>query len=232
MTSTSLTIEEMRSALPPSLRKGVTDASLQNINATVSDPETHERYRENLLGFATVMREGRFKFDSYVNAVRYVSYKLMSKTNEESYALTFISKMQRFAAEGKGKKEISSYVHAYHHSKLVTILLEQSITPTWIVNQDLHQQALNVLADLMVTANSEKVRSDSADKLLTHLKQPETQKVEIDIGIKKDSSIDALRQATQALVAQSREALAAGQVTAQEIAEQPVLIEGTSERID
>lgn len=230
--STELTIDEMRGALPASVRKAVTDESLQKINATLSDPDMHDRYRENLLGFASIMKEGRFKFDSYVSAVKYVSYKLMAKTNAESYALTFPEKMKRHAALQKTTKDISSYVHAFHHSKLVTLLLEQSLTPSWIVNQDIYQKALNTQAELMLHANSEKVRSDAANSILSHLKPPETQRVEIDVGVKKDSSIDALRQATQALAAEQRRALAAGQVTAQDTAEQAVIIEGSAERVD
>lgn len=231
VTSTELSIEEMRGALPPSVRKAVTDESLVKINTTITDPDTHEHFRENLLGFAGVMKEGRFKFDNYVSAVKYVSYKLMAKSNTEAFSLTFPDKMRRFNAQGKTPKDVSSFVSAFHHSKLVTLLLEQSMTPSWIVNQDLYQKALNTQAELMIHASSEKVRTDAANSILTHLKPPETQKLEIDIGVKEDSSIAALRSATQELAEQQRKALAAGQMTAQQAAEQPVIIEGEAERV-
>ena len=80
-------------------------------------------------------------------------------------------------------------------------------------------------AELMVSANSEKVRSDAANSILTHLKPPETQKIELDIGIKKDSSIMALREATMGLVEEQRKALASGNVTAQEVAHSRVVID-------
>ena len=104
-------------------------------------------------------------------------------------------------------------------------LLEQTLTPMWILNQDLFQKALNTQAELMTTANSEKVRSDAANSILTHLKQPETKKIELDIGVKKDSSIDILRQATLELAAEQRLQIQAGQSTVKEVAEGSLVIE-------
>ena len=109
--------------------------------------------------------------------------------------------------------------------------MEQSLVPSWVLNQDMYQSALNTQAELMLTANSEKVRSDAANSILTHLKQPETQKVELDVNVKQDSSISQLRDATMKLVAQQREALRAGAVDAQEIAHSPVVIEGEAEEV-
>jgi hypothetical protein len=92
-----------------------------------------------------------------------------------------------------------------------------------VLNQDLYQKALNVQAELMVTAKSEKVRSDAANSLLTHLKMPETQKVELDVKVREDGSISQLRQATLELARAQRLAMEAGQATAEEIAHSRVI---------
>jgi hypothetical protein len=157
--------------------------------------------------------------------VKYVSHKLRGCTNLAAYSITFPDKIQRFQAQGVPAKDIASYVTAYNKSKLVNLIMEQTLVPAWVLNQDLYQKALNVQADLMLNANSEKVRTDAANSILTQLKQPETKKIELDLGIKKDSSIDALRQATMELVAQQRMALQAGVMTPQQAAHAPVLIE-------
>ena len=90
--------------------------------------------------------------------------------------------------------------------------------PSYVLNQDLYQKALNVQAELMITAKSEKVRSDAANSLLTHLKMPETQKVELDIGVKEDGSIAALRATTLELARQQRLMVEAGALNAQQVA--------------
>lgn len=220
-----LTPEQFKDALPAKVKKSVNAELINKINTTLADPEMYEAYRDNLISYTRVMNEGRFKLTSYIDAVKYVSHKLAGMTNIKAYSLTFPEKIKRFTKQAVEPKDIASYVTAYNKSKLVNLILEQSLVPTWVLNQDLFQKALNTQAQLMTTANSEKVRSDAANSLLTHLKQPETKKIELDIGVKKDSSIAALRQSTMELVAQQRLSMEAGVSTAEEIAHSGILIE-------
>lgn len=215
---TALTVEQFKSALPDKVKKSVNQELIDSINTTLSDPEMFEAYRDNLLSYTKVMADGRFKVQEYINAVRYVSHKLMGCTNIEAYTKTFPDKYARFVATGVQSKDIASYVTAYNKSKLVNLIFEQTLIPSYVLNQDLYQKALNVQAELMVNANSEKVRTDAANSLLTHLKMPEVHKVELDIGIKEDSSIAALRAATLELARHQRESIGAGQMSAQQVA--------------
>jgi hypothetical protein len=100
-----------------------------------------------------------------------------------------------------------------------------------VLNQDLYQKALNVQADLMISAHSEKVRCEAANSLLTHLKMPEVKKVELDIGVKEDGSIAALRATTLELARQQRLMMESGAMNAQEVAHGKLLIEGIAERV-
>lgn len=206
-------------ALPDKVKKSVNQELIDQINATLSEPELFEAYRDNLLSYTRVMADGRFKVQEYLAAVKYVSHKLMGCTNIEAYSKTFPDKIQRFATQGVAAKDIASYVTAYNKSKLVNLIFEQTLIPSYVLNQDLYQKALNVQAELMVAAKSEKVRTDAANSLLTHLKMPEKQKVELEIGVKEDSSINALRQATLELARAQRLAMQAGQVGVLQVAE-------------
>jgi hypothetical protein len=221
-----LTVDAFKDALPDKVKTSVNQSLIDQINNTLSDPELYENYRDNLLSYGKVMAEGRFKITSYVYAVKYVGYKLMGKTNTDSYALTFPDKITKFLARGTSDKDISSYITAYNKSKLVNLLMEQTLVPFWVLNQDLYQKALNIQAELMVTANSEKVRTDAANSLLANLKPPETKKVELDVSVSEHSSIAQLRDATLALAAAQRDALRAGAVDAEYVAKSPVVIEG------
>lgn len=214
----ALTIDQFKLALPDKVKKSVNQELIDSINATLSEPELFEAYRDNLLSYTKVMADGRFKVAEYVSAVKYVSHKLMGCTNIEAYSKTFPDRIQRFTAQGVASKDIASYVTAYNKSKLVNLILEQTLIPSYVLNQDLYQRALNVQADLMMNAKSEKVRTDAANSLLTQLKMPEKQKVELDISMKEDSAITQLRQATLELARQQRLLVEAGQSTAQEIA--------------
>jgi hypothetical protein len=214
----ALTIDQFKQALPDKVKKSVNQELIDQINSTLSDPEMYEAYRDNLLSYTRVMADGRFKVSEYINAVKYVSHKLMGATNIEAYSKTFPDKLVRFAAQGVQSKDIASYVTAYNKSKLVNLIFEQTLIPSYVLNQDLYQRALNVQAELMVSAKSEKVRSDAANSLLTQLKMPEKHKVELEIGVKEDSSIAALRQATLELARQQRLSMEAGQMNAQQVA--------------
>lgn len=226
-----ITLESFRKALPPKVKKSVNQSLIDKINRTLAEPEMYEQYRENLISYASVMNDGRFKATSYIDAVKYVSHKLMGKTNMDAYRVTFPHKIQRFQDRDVAAKDIASYVTAYNKSKLVNLIMEQSIIPSWVLNQDIYQKAINVQAELMLTAKSEKVRSDAAAHIMKELKQPETAKVELDVTVKEDSSIDQLRRATLDLVARQREALRAGAMNAQEVAHSTVVIEGESEDV-
>ena len=226
-----LTLDQFKIALPDKVKKSVNQELIDQINTTLADPELYEAYRENLLSYTKVMADGRFKVSNYIDAVKYVSHKLMGCTNIEAYTKTFPDKYQRFLLQGVNAKDIASYVTAYNKSKLVNLIFEQTLIPSYVLNQDLYQKALNVQAELMVTARSEKVRCDAANSLLSHLKMPETQKVELDIGIKEDGSIAALRATTLELARQQRLMMESGAMNAQEIAHGKLVIDGEFQEV-
>ena len=205
-----LTEEQFHEALPPALRKSVSIDVMQQINQTISDPEVQEAFKENLLSYTNVLQDGRFKLTGYISAVKYVSHKLMGKSNIDAYIATFPDKYAKFKTQGVSRKDISSYASAFNKSKLVNLIYEQTLIPTHVLNASLFQKAINTQAELMLYANSEKVRSDAAACLIKELKPPETAKIELDLGQKADKSIDALRAATQELVRQQKELIKQG----------------------
>ena len=227
----ALTIDQFKAALPDKVKKSINQELIDQINTTLSEPEMYETYRENLMSYTKVMQEGKFKISEYINAVKYVSHKLMGCTNLDAYSKTFPDKIARFTAQQVASKDIASYVTAYNKSKLVNLIYEQTLIPSYVLNQDLYQKALNVQADLMVNAKSEKVKTDAANSLLTHLKPPEVKKVELDIGIKEDSSIAALRASTLELARQQRLAMEAGAMNAQEVAHSQLIIDTEAKEI-
>lgn len=99
---------------------------------------------------------------------------------------------------------------------MVNAILEQATIPVWLLNQDAYQKAINVQLELMISANSEKVRTDAANSLLTHLKAPEKQKIEMEVSVKREGGIADLMESINALAVKQKELIAGG-VTAKEI---------------
>lgn len=212
-----ITIDAFQRALPGDLKKRVNQAMVDDLNKLLHDPMLRENFRDNLLGYTGVMRDGKFKIQSYLDAVKYVSYKLLGSTNIEAYAKTFPQRYQRLINEGADDRTISSYCAAYNKTVLVNKILEQTLVPVHVLNSDLYQKALNTQATLMITAKSEKVRSDAADSVMRQLRPPEAAKIELDVTHKEDKSVQALRETTLKLVNAQRELLEKG-ASAQDIA--------------
>ena len=218
-----ITKEEFIEMIPEHMRKSVSDQTLDNINNTLSTHENTEAFKENILSYGHVLKEGKFKLTSYINAVKYVSYKLFGFTNKVSYAKTFPITYKKLVDSGKESKVIAAYVAAYNKGKLVNLIYEQTFIPTYVLNAHMFQQALNAQALLMVTARSEKVRSDAANSILTHLKRPEVQKVELNLGLQEDKSIQALRESTMQLVKQQKQMIESGYMNAETIAKNQIV---------
>jgi hypothetical protein len=205
-----LTLEQFQKVLPTQVKKSVNAELIDKINNTLSDPVLLENYRDNLLSYTSVMRDGRFKIQSYLDAVRYVSFKLLGSSNIDAYVKTFPDRYQTMLNNGTDGKDIASYVTAYNKNKLVNLIFEQTLIPFHVLNADKYQHALNVQVELMVSAKSEKVRSDAANSVMTHLKPPESKKIELDITMSEDKSLTDLKAATMDLVLAQKKALLGG----------------------
>lgn len=224
---TVLTTEVLERALPDKFKKSLNTELLEKINKTLTDPDIQDHLRDNFIHYIDILNDGRFKITDYLNAIKYTTHKLMGNSNINAYIKTFPDRYQDQLSRGLSNKDIQSIITVYNRSKLVTAIMEQSLVPSWILNQHLHQEAINTQAELMRTAQSEKVRSDAANSLLIHLKPPEVTKVELDIGVTDSDQLSALKEATVALAAQQKRLIESGVMTAKNAAEQKVIKEVT-----
>lgn len=218
--------EQFKSLLPKQYKGTITQEVMDSINNALTDPIAMEAFKENLLSYTSVMKDGKFKIGDYINAVKYVSLKLLGHSNVKAYFKTFPDRHQKFIDEGTSDKDISAYVAAYNKNKLVNLIMAQTLVPHHVLNNHMYQEALNVQFELMKDAKSEKVRSDAANSLLTHLKPPETTKIELDIGVKEDGIISSLKEKMVELAAIQAKHITLGISSAEEVAKSNLIIEG------
>lgn len=215
-----LRVEEFKDAVPRSLRNTVDDEFVDKLNSVIKHHKYAESYRDNLLGFSSVLLDGKYRVEDYTRAVLYGSYKFMGKTNIDAYTAAFPDKIAQWRLEGVSEKDIATYVSVYNRGKLVQKIMEQSMTPSWLLNQDAYQEAINTQVRLMRTARSEKVQSDAANSLLNALKRPETAKIDINVSNKKtDDALLDLRKAVSDLSKMQKEKVIEGSYSVKEIAE-------------
>lgn len=214
-----ITVEELQTCLPSNLKSAATQSLADKVNQIAADPDVAEQITRNFVTLTSVLQDGRYKLDDYMNAVQYVSYKLMGMSNLEAYTHTFPKRYQRLVAKGASDKDISAYVAGYNKGKLVGQLLEQAAIPVWVLNQGVYQEAINRQAYLMNHADSEKVQTEAANSLLTHLKRPETKQVELSIDVAESDGMREMKD-TLAKLAQTQIDLIEKGVNTQKIAHQ------------
>jgi hypothetical protein len=215
-----ITIDQVKAAVPTTLKSSITQAFVDKINAISTDDNIREIIRDNFTSYTAVLKDGKFKTEDYLYAVSFVSFKLMGYTDKESWIKTFPDRYTKLVAAGKPEKEIASYIAIYKKGKLVNLILEQSLVPSWVLNQHMYQEALNVQFDLMKNADSEKVRTEAANSILTHLKKPETIKGQLQINMSESDQqgMRALTDALTSLAQGQRQAIQMGTMKTIEVA--------------
>lgn len=212
------TKEELIQALPATVQSGVSDDLVNELNNVITDPDFREAFRDNMISYNRVLSEGKFKLSSYMNAVMYVSYKLMGYNNMDAYSLTFPDKWKTWMQQGKTSQTMSASIAMYNKSKLVNLVYAQAVIPTHVLNQDKFQEAINHQFWLMKNADSQKVQSDAANSLMIHLKPPEEKQINLNIGMEETDSIKELKSVIVQLAEQQIKGIESKSWTAGEMA--------------
>lgn len=217
MSSTPLTRQQVEQALPANLKSSATQAITDHLNNLVQDPLTAEHIRDNFVTYAVVLSEGKWGLQEYMNAIQYATYKMMGYSNQDAYFRTFPNRQQRFIQEGTSSKDISAYVSQYNKTKLVSAVMEKTLIPVHVLYQDTYHAAIRVQADLMNNASSEKVRTDAANSLLTHLAKPKEVAPAVAITVNQTAEMDAMKQMLAEMAQQQQNLIQLG-IPAHELA--------------
>lgn len=218
-----LTREMVAQALPANLRSAATDEFTDKINNLVADPLIAEQIRENFVSFSRVLQDGKFKTEDYLNAVAYVSFKHMGYSNQDAYFRTFPQRHAALVAKGTSSKDISAYVSAYAKGRLVNLIMEQSLVPLWVLNQDVYQEAINTQAKIMKDESLPAVaRTAAANSIMTHLAKPKEAAAKLTIEMTESSGMKELRNMLDELVRGQVKAIEGG-VAPKEIAAQKLI---------
>lgn len=220
-----LTLDNVKKAVPAKLKDSIEQSFVDKLNNLANDPIVADQIRNNFISYAHVINDGKFSIEEYLSAVKYVSFKLMNLTNVDSYARTFPQRYAGLLAKGTSQKDIASYVSAYNRGKLVNLILEQTLVPSWVLNQDIYQKAINTQAELMNNAKSERVKCMAADSILKALAKPEAAGPLVNINMKETSGINELKQALVELAANQKKSIEKGILTPKNIVEAEIINE-------
>tara|TARA_R110000822_G_scaffold117613_3_gene249999 strand:+ start:1478 stop:2242 length:765 start_codon:yes stop_codon:yes gene_type:complete len=225
-TTDHLTKDMLIGTLPDKrFRKYVTDDIVKVVNSE-ADSELRRVFRDNVLSYSSVLSTGKHSLAAYVNAVKFVSLRLLGDKSSTAYSKVFPDRYQNLVDRGSTASQIASFSDNYGKTGLITKIMEQTMVPTHILNAGIYQEAINVQAQLMTGAKSEMVRQKAAESLMTALKAPEAAKIEIDIAYSSDI-VDDLKATTRALAQQQMKLILGKGITAKEAAHSDIIAKKT-----
>ena len=228
-----MTIEELKAGVPKHSRRMITQNVVDVFNGLEGEhgEDFAEHYKQNFVSMSSVMKGGLYSTKDYMSAVKFSSFRLLKNTDIDAYMMTFPDRYSRlmtkhadFGDEAAIRSEkISPYVTAYKQNDLVVKVTEQALVPSRILNAPMFQQALNIQMGIAMTARSEVARSNAAESVMKYTMSPEVQKIELEVGIKGQDEVLALRTEMHRLASQQQATIESGTNSALDIAEQTLL---------
>lgn len=224
----ALTQQEIISALPSHLKTAVTPQFVDKLNNIAADPMVAEEFERNFVSYSKVLLEGKFKTTDYMNAIAYVTYKLLGNSNQDAYKLAFPDRHRDMVAKGYDAKKISSFVSNYHKGQLVSAILQQTIVPAFVLHQSKFHDAINTQhAIAMDDTALNKDRVAAADSLIKALTPPQAKEVNINLGVQESSGMKELHALLTDTARKQKEFIEQGG-DVKSIAEQGLIIDGTA----
>lgn len=222
-----LSVEGLKKVYPRKVNDDVLAECVKVMNDSVKDMDTimQEHYRDNLVSVIDVIKDGeRIKFKDYVKAVKFCSFKMAGYTDTRAYSLTFPERIERMAKEGISNTNLYVYANSYAKNKVVVEIMAKLMVPTHIMFQDYFSLAVKTQVEIMTNDSvSPKVRSDAANSLMTHLKQPEIKQAELKISTNDNGAIGSLTEALNNLSNAQKQALSSGSMRLKEISEAEII---------
>ena len=218
----SFELEAVKKLLPKNQRNMITQEFLDTIENSMSNSLIADQFKENFITYLNVLSTGKYKIEDYINAVKFVSFKLLNYSNLDAYTATFPERYQRLKNEGQ--EQIDSFASAYAKGKLVIQIYQQTLVPSYVLNAPLHQEALNKLAVMINDPNVKGlIRVKACEAILNNTKPPESIKHEFSFGVDQQDTISDLRAITEELASTYRLALESGKTDLQSIANAKII---------
>ena len=217
-----LTLEFVKDAVPKKCKSAVTQEFVDSLNKAMHSSAEGEIFVENFITYTGVINEGRFGLTEYLDAVKFVSCKLLGYTNVDAYKKVFPERWMRMERDGIKKKE--DFAQKYNGNLLVNKIYQQTIVPTWVLNAPLHQKALTELGRMIDDPSVRGMTKVKAcEAILNATKQPEVVKNEVQISLGQTDTIAELRSVTAKLADTLKQGLENGQKSLRSVAEERIV---------
>lgn len=218
--------DELLNQLTNSTKKKFSDAEGELIEKIIETQEfDSDEFKENLITFSDVLRSNkRVLGTDYIKAVQFCSHMASGASQYSAYCKTFPDRVAKKKSDGTVRASAS----IYHKTELVQKILRMAQVPMHLMFMSERFKAVQVLVGLMSDADStDRIKMESADKLLHHVKAPEESKLTVDLNVKSDA-LSNLENAIEQLAMAQIKQVEDGMSTAHDIVDAEI----TGERND
>ena len=183
-----VTLDELKQKFPAK-RNTLTQESVDFLNEVMTDPNFEaSTFLNHLVDYQSIMVDSSGSFTEYVNAMKFCAFLETDIPLVEAYKRArakdaFVQDRWNAASGSLGYNEMASAASRYRKSSMVRNILTQTDLHISVMFQKERYKAVMVLANEMQTAAYSKDRIAAAEKLLTHVKPPETQQISIGVGL-------------------------------------------------
>ena len=216
------TQDSLQAALPVNIP--ISKEMVDKINNILTNEDIAESFRENLIGFASVLSTPNASISGYINAVKFNSFVIMDYSYRKAWEYTFPDKYKDLVAKGATSKEIASHVASYRRGQMVTKVAEQALVPSYIYNQVFFQEAINTQVSIMRDEDVlPRDRIAAAESVLKYTQVPDSM-----VGNKSElqekglSIIDKLATSMDKLVSMQQEMIESKQLTVLNVAKSKI----------
>ena len=189
-----MTLDELKVLMPAKKQKFMNQELVDMINDAENRGDFDGEFEKKVVSYSSVLTQGRYKTSDYIAAVEFCTYYLSGDEQADAYVKTFPSKIKRRVLEGKSPYATGA-PSMYYSGQLVQAIMAQAQMNVRMRHYNKIDIMVETLYDLATGPDStDRIKMESADKVLTHLKEPDQSHVEIEVGIKKDESGMALEK--------------------------------------
>ena len=189
-----MTLDELKVLMPAKKQKFMNQELVDMINDAENRGDFDGEFEKKVISYSSVLTQGRYKTSDYIAAVEFCTYYLSGDEQAEAYVKTFPGKVKRRVLEGKSAYATGA-PSMYYGGQLVQAIMAQAQMNVRMRHYNKIDIMVETLFDLAISRlSTDRIRMEAADKVLTHLKEPDQSHIEIEVGIRKDESGIALEK--------------------------------------
>ena len=213
-----MTKEEFGKSLGKNLKRFNIDEVYQQVDSMMGLDS--EQMLDKITTFSSIMQSGRYKVTDFISAVHFCALIAVGESQVSAYRKTFPKRV----ASKKTESTIMSSASIYASGELVQKIMAQSMIPIHFMFQAERVKALQTLSELSICSDNERIRMESADKLLGRLHEtmPKEAKIELDVN-HNNTALDDISSKLTELAIKQKELHDSGHMNLKEIAESKII---------